>query len=365
MNLFQAHTEWRDRPADERFQSVEALHAAVKARDDASTERRIHLDREIPAVVDGSIAIRTEGGDTLNTTHWASRQLFGRVAVPPDFLATISAPIATAALSDRIRREGLFELRTLVGENGTPVVRAIHGEKYTRLWDSEVTGALLNAGLPKEWRNPVAYEGGKWGAELVPSGLYASDRDMFAFLIDGGDQLDLGGQDQLHRGFIVYNSEVGARSFGWLSFYFRVVCGNNIIWDASGVESIRARHVGGIQSAFTGFEHFLQYLREHPADHDAFAKAVQAAKGEIAVALNGPTEEEVVSDAINVFSKRKFTQAEIIGAARHLLDEESSPTGTRWDWLQGFTAHARELPHIGERVELEQRARKALLVPVK
>ena len=61
--------------------------------------------------------------------------------------------------------------------------------------------------------------------------LYASDRDVFLFLVDDlnpieAGRLPEGSPDVFFRGFYCWNSEVGAKTLGMASFYLRAVCQN-------------------------------------------------------------------------------------------------------------------------------------------
>lgn len=368
MELFKAHTQWANRPADERYQSLAELHQAVKVRDEASCDQGACELRAatVQQAADGSDRLRINGipGAGL-LTNWSAGQLFEKVGIPRRFIPTIGRELAVDVINDRIYRSGPQTVVPYVGlNNGGQAVRALVSTKYSRLLDSKVTEELTR-GLPEGWRNPVAYEGGTFGAGLKPSGLYASDRDVFAFFVDGGDFLDLGGQDQLHRGFFVWNSEVGAASFGWTTFWFRVVCGNHIVWGASDVHTVSARHVRGIRSAFDGFRVFLSELKDGNG-RDEFAAAVTAAKAEIAVSLQaGSLDEEIGERAVKAFRKHGLTEPETRGALQRILIEEPEATGTRWDWLQGFTALARTREHVDARLDLERRATKALLPAVR
>ena len=46
---------------------------------------------------------------------------------------------------------------------------------------------------------------------IAPAGIYASDHDMFAFLVNEEYRIDDGSDGGLARGFFVQNSEVGPR----------------------------------------------------------------------------------------------------------------------------------------------------------
>jgi len=71
--------------------------------------------------------------------------------------------------------------------------------------------------------------------------LYASDCDVFIFLVNEARPIDVDGQTYF-RGFYTWNSEVGKATFGRASFLYSYVCANRIIWGARDVEELRIRH---------------------------------------------------------------------------------------------------------------------------
>lgn len=371
--LFDAHTQWATRPNDERFASLADLHKATMARHLASVDvSNVNLaDMRLQRTDAGfGLAHVNNQSDVGAFTNWSLGQWCTRTGVPRDFLTRISPDLALEVLRERHGRtiqedrEGMTS-RVLFGSNGRNVVRAFHGSAYARLWDAEVTQALVDH-LPEGWRNPVAYAGGKFNAPLEPSGLYASDRDVFAFFVTGGDftdgrdwnTVDVNG-DVLQRGFYVWNSEVGSTSFGWASFWFRVVCGNHIIWGAEDVEVTRAVHRASVRDTFErGFCTFLQGLGKADT-RDAFAALVRAAQNEIAVEITRDREKTL--DAATKRFARTFTAAQVRGALDAVISEERNVRGTRWDWLNGFTAHARQMPNADARTALERKAAAVLL----
>ena len=77
--------------------------------------------------------------------------------------------------------------------------------------------------------------------------LYASDRDVFLFLVDDTHPIEAGrlpnGEPDLYfRGFYCWNSEVGSKTLGIASFYLRAVCMNRNLWGVEGFEEISIRH---------------------------------------------------------------------------------------------------------------------------
>jgi hypothetical protein len=77
--------------------------------------------------------------------------------------------------------------------------------------------------------------------------LYASDRDVFLFLVDDLNPIEAGrlpdgSPDLYFRGFYCWNSEVGAKTLGMASFYLRAVCQNRNLWGVEDFEEITIRH---------------------------------------------------------------------------------------------------------------------------
>jgi len=374
MELMQAHEQWATRPADERFQTLNDLHAACDKRDRASFEDAYDLNQLKASVVNGSMTLELPGERTGFLSPWSARQFLSRISTPADFIPKIDEHLATQVINNRLAKT-MDELandenawrdgtgRMLIQNVGGPEsrdvnIRAFYGSRYARLEDRHVT-ALLKATLPDGWKNPVAFKDGKWGAELVPSGLYASDRDMFAFFISGGDAIETGGEHVMHRGFFVWNSQVGAKDFGFTTFYMDRVCGNNIIWGAQDVNSFRGKHTKGVIDVFKGFDTFMASLLED-ASHDAFAAAIKSAKETIIASVAENKEIE----ALDTMRKLGFSKAETVSALGAIRTEEATPVGSRFDWLGGYTAFARRLPNIDARVELETRAAQVLLPAV-
>lgn len=105
---------------------------------------------------------------------------------------------------------------------------------YGRIWDADVADALSEAIEGSSWHAPLAYGG-------EPAGLYASDRDMFVFLVSDENPVEIANA-RLGRGFFCWNSETGAPTFGLTTFLYNYVCGNHIVWEAEQVQELRIIH---------------------------------------------------------------------------------------------------------------------------
>lgn len=373
MNLYAANREWANRPADERFESLEALLEKLVEVDAAS---RVRLFGSLGSVDfengegESGFVFKSWGGDLppANFTHWSSEQFLRRLGIDKRLLGKIDVPVRKSLVENRLGRwvneeGGESRTRALVAFGDRHVIRGFYGPRYERLKSSEVVSRTIEK-LPSGFRNPVAYALGKFGEDLVPSGIYGGDRYEFLTLIDGGDFLDLGPRDRFHRGFIVWNSEVGERSFGWMDFFFDVCCGNNIFWNVSELQVTRAAHVSGVAETFELYKAFLDRLSGKVESPESFEAAVRAAKA-TRLAEPIPLDDENPTrwkGLVEKFRRLGFSATETRGANAAIFEEEGGGDGgTRWDWMEGFTAYARTLKNFDARFELDRRASSVLL----
>ncbi len=76
--------------------------------------------------------------------------------------------------------------------------------------------------------------------------LYASDRDVFLFLVDDRNPIEAetltdGSPDLFFRGFYCWSSEVGVKALGIASFHLRAVCQNRNLWGVEDFQEISIR----------------------------------------------------------------------------------------------------------------------------
>jgi hypothetical protein len=195
-------------------------------------------------------------------------------------------------------------------------MRALTSQSYDRVWDAEVCNALgqLRGWTPPAGRAPAGYKGPtraatrddilpgqiniQVGSDIAPSGLYASDHDMFAFLVAPDRVISDGEGGSLMRGIFVRNSEVGDASLSVTFFLMQAVCGNHIVWNATGVHEIRVRHRGSdtFGRAFRGLQaELVRYADTAGSNEEA---AIASAR----TTILGATKDETL-DAIVKYAK--------------------------------------------------------------
>lgn len=351
--LMQASKQWRERPADERFTSLIDLHShLVNVRERSAARVVSSRALTVAPSSEGDVVVRGPDGNYASLTHFAFGQLASRVSAPAGYLRTLPAEMAADCLNYGLRFErdaqDIGVLLTRMPQTA-PTLRAVTGPSYGRIWNATISQALVNRfgdGVTSPFRVP-----GEFGKRVTVTKdnttLFASDRDMFVFLADEDNRIEVpnrrdGKPGEMARGFFVWNSEVGAATFGVATFLFDYVCCNRIVWGAQQYKEIRLRHTASAPD---------RWIEEVAPAIEAYAhssttnivKAIAAAK---AARL----------DDVDAFLKARFTkpQTEAIKAA-HFADEQR-PIETLWDATTGITAYARSVSYQNERVDLERKA---------
>ena len=363
-------SEWFSRPDDERYLSLGALHEAVRGRAERATARTVETRaiRVEARVNDVSrLALAIPGRDTpIAPTHWSFGQLCGLVGAPSGYLRQLPAPLAGINLQHGLTSNRAELVKTLEAEDGRVELRAVTGPDYGRIWDHELVDAVMRIAGDgvgdTRWKVPGTLD---WSAMIHnpfvevtkdTTTLYASDRDVFLFLVDDthpieAGKLPNGDPDLYFRGFYAWNSEVGSKTLGMATFFLRAVCMNRNIWGAEGFEELSIRHS---KFAAHRFAHQAAPALARFADSSpgAFVSGIRAAR-ECVVARSD-------EDRETFLRKRGFSKGETAKIIASVLGEEGHPPASIFDFVQGITAVARAKPHQDARLDLEARAAKLM-----
>ena len=364
-------SEWFSRPDDERFLSLTELHAAVKTRAERATTRTVETrEVRVEASRDDAerLALIVPGRDQpVTPTHWSFDQLASLVGAPAGYLRQLPAPLAGINLQHGLIEQRAELMKTLETEDGRVELRAVTGPDYGRIWDHELVAAVMkiagNGTGDTRWKVPGLLD---WSTmtynPLVDitrdtTTLYASDRDVFLFLVDDlhpieAGRLPNGDPDLFFRGFYAWNSEVGSKTLGMASFYLRAVCMNRNIWGAEGFEEISIRHS---KFAANRFAHEAAPALENFASSSPapFMAGIKAARERIVARKD--------EDREIFLRKRGFSRGETEKIIATVLEEEGRPPESIFDFVQGITALARDKPHQDARLDLEGKAAKLLV----
>ena len=363
-------SEWFSRPDDERYLSLTDLYDAVRRRADRAQARTVESRAvKVEAACDNAerLALLVPGRDEpVVPTHWSFGQLCGLVGTPSSYMRQLPAALAGINLQHGLLSHRAELLKTLETDDGRVELRAVTGPDYGRIWDHELVAAVIdiagNGTGDSMWKVPGVLD---WATMTHnpfvditkdTTTLYASDRDVFLFLVDDTHPIEAGrladgSPDLYFRGFYCWNSEVGSKTLGIASFYLRAVCMNRNLWGVENFEEITIRHS---KYAAQRFAHeaapaLTSFANSSPAP---FIAGIKAARERIVARSD--------EDRESFLRKRGFSKSETAKIIETVLSEEHRKPESIFDFVQGITALARSKTHQDTRLELEGKARKLL-----
>jgi len=369
-------SQWYNRPDDQKFLSLDDMLAYKKVDAGRMTSRIVDthkmkivgdFDEQNPSrgnvFVEYADDQRREHNNT--PTNWSFNQLSQLAGAPAGYLKDLPAPIAAECLEWGLKYNRGKELIKVYGHEAPGgELRAATGPDYGRIFDWEILEPIKN--LIEEsggrWKVPGMMTGSRNGMAVydpeIPvsmdtTTLFASDRDVFVFLVDDRNPIEVGklanGEpDLMFRGFYAWNSETGSKTAGIAAMYLRGVCMNRNLWGVENFHEIKIRHTKFAPDRFAMEARPALQSFANGSTH-SFVEGVQAAK-DAKIAKDDESRLEFLTKRAGL-SGRMAKAA----AARH-LKEEGRPVETVWDAAQAITAIARDVPHQDARIEVERKA---------
>ena len=364
-------TQWVSRSPDQRFLSLNDLAASVQARAESSREVNIQSRKiefiapEVSKLEDmHKLSIGLPNGDVVAPNHWSFNQICTLAKAPSAYLRRQPSQIVADALSYDLRyNRKSDEIKAYISDE---TMLAATGPDYGRIYDMEVVEAVQqiagNGTGDMRWKVPGVMD---WRTHIYnPSApitqesttLYASDRDVFIFLVDDLNPIEVGklqdgSPDLMFRGFYVTNSEVGASSLRLAAFYLRAVCQNRNLWGVENFQELIMRHskyapARFIEEARPALRSFAEGSSQKLIDGVQKAKAAKVASDQ--------------DDAIEFLQARNFSRKKALEILEQGEREEGKAPRTVWDMAQALTANARNEPNNDTRVEIEMVAKRML-----
>ena len=345
-NLYDAHKQWASRPPDERFGNLESLLDFTGARKSGSNEEiRPLKGLRLYATHGGALTLNGSLQPSL-LTNWAFSQLCQQISAPAGYLRTLPSEMAAQCLEYGINLRGddskILIRRNDAAQENKPqnMIAAFTSPGYGRIWDYDAVEAILEAIEGSQWHTPPS-------KSEFNSGIYASDRDMFVFLVSDENPVEVG-NTKLARGFFCWNSETGSATFGLTTFLYSYICGNHIVWGAEQIEEFRIVHRNKALNRFYAeaipfMNRFVDNRRLNETIKDTVAKAMESQIG------------DSIDESFSRLKPFNFTKSEVERAWEYGI-AEGEDVRTTWGLVQGLTAYARNMPHIDKRVNLERKA---------
>ncbi|WP_343763345.1 MULTISPECIES: DUF932 domain-containing protein [Sphingomonas] len=369
-NVSRVSSEWFARPEDERYLSLSSLYDRVRARAEAATTRIVEsraLRVEARSDNPERLSLLVPGSEMpVAPTNWSFGQMCSLVGAPASYLRDLPAALAGINLQHGLIAHRGEQVKLLQTDDGRTELRAVTGPDYGRIWDHELVAAVMKfAGDgvgDTRWKVPGVLD---WGTMRYnpyvdvtrdTTTLYASDRDVFLFLVDDthpieAGKLPNGDPDLYFRGFYCWNSEVGSKTLGIATFYLRAVCMNRNLWGVENFQEINIRHSKFAASRFAQqAEPALTHFADSSPSH--FVDGIKTARERIVARTD--------EDRSSFLRNRGFSKSDTAKVIATVLDEEGHPAASLYDFVQGITAVARHKAHQDDRLDLEGKARKLL-----
>ena len=380
-NIYAAHRQWAKRPPDECFQTLEDLHDFCSGYRERSYTTSLPVS-VLEAVPTNNDDIRLVPRDSLTQiplsglsfTNFSFKQFCSHIDASDAarYLSRLPTDIACLNINYGLNNSEPKSAKLLLqkevrGGQGT-FLKAATSRVYNRIWNSEVTAFLLRVNEcfdnrlspPFSWLRENGGNGnikvesnGNGYAKSAGTGLYASDHDMFAFLVDSDKAIDGITGSELVRGFYIYNNEVGSGSLGLCAFLCDMICGNHIIWGVKDLVSVSTRHIGraatrALEEAFPSAV-AIQMLSDTKAQVAKIKNAQNKMLGR---------KKEKVTDYL--FEKRFATRALANESWDYAENRDGLNPMSIWGIVQGMTASARSIAFADKRVQVEKSAAKLL-----
>jgi hypothetical protein len=364
-----AFNQWANRPSDQCYHSLEDLYLATKQRAAFSHAEEAQL-ADCHVVGEGeSLEVIIPGFDKPTMlTNLGFGQLCTELGIPAGYMRKLPGELVQQNLNHalgkvRERRDmamieaagsgAVFDPKShsFYHRTDTNQIQAVTSTSYSRVFDHELVEIMQSVTAeadapffaPKDWNGNV-------------SGLYASDRDVWMYMIDGGSLVEGPCErDKLYRGIILSNSEVRVKTVIGRSFMFRVTCGNLQIWGMEDLEEISIVHRGKARQHVRDI--LIPRLRQfvNADTRAAVSKALEAANTTKLPWSVSEKLEDFISWAREPLKGVKFSRKEVCAAVEAAIREEGRCESI-WDLVNGFTAVARDIKFAGESANLSARA---------
>jgi len=272
--ITKASSQLFNRTKDEKFENLVSLREHLTRRSNGTFEKTVnlsdfHYNHNGAMFLEEGSLFSPEKGKRHDLNDWSFRQLCKQLSAPSEFISNLSPRLASECMqeatlireSDSRKGKSVFYMdKSPEGSESEGTIRAITTDRYVRVYDSEVLSAIEK------------YAGG-----MSAQGLYSGERDIFCFMTNEEMKVNIAGED-LSRGFMVWNSEVGSRTFGVMSFYYRTICSNHIVWGCQNVKERISKHIGQVRDIFDDLPNFIDWAActdELIHDEKAIKKAQQ------------------------------------------------------------------------------------------
>lgn len=342
-------TDWWRRPPDERFLSLESLLAYTEQRTARSQTTLAGNDSFVVCGspdAGGGLWVQTDELGRLVLTNHSFGKLAAMFRLPSRWARLVAPTVGGPRLVADALNHGLVHLapkgkvRLLVETEGSvQTLRGIAEPDHDHLLDQTVVKAVL--AVNKQC-------GGRWEVTDLAM-LYSSDRDVFIFLVEKKNPIEFNAGGKLRtllRGFYVWSSEVGDKSFGAAPFLYDPSSGSR--WTLA-----PRKHPSEI------FEHNIG-LNQFVSEGSSILRKWEDLSVRNFQGILEATSRARVDDAISWLVAKGYSRPEALAIKEAAVVGKGA---TVWQLAQGAAALAQLSPHTDDRLSIEKRASRLLWTP--
>jgi len=371
--------QWFSRPQDERFTSMDSIQKFLLDRTARTHSLRIDskdMDLLIPENINtlsdaNLLGVTFPGSDGASYfTNWAFGQMCQKFSIPANFMHRLPSPLAADCITYALKHSADADelgVGFTKSKDGVNTLRRVSGPNYGVILDSEVAAVFsVLEGMGYKVPGFINWADGTYDPTIEVTKenttLFASDRDVFLFLVDDTRPIEIGklpdgSPDYVFRGILGRNSEVGCGKNVFSVYMYRGSCQNRCMWGIENEEHFSIKHSRRAPKKFAEEARpAILELANNPGSIANFTDCIVAAKEK--VIANGEKE------ALAFLKTRGFTgkfARESFKAWRETEQkEEDEFPASVWDFSNAVTAAARNNPYQNERTDLEIAGTKIL-----
>jgi hypothetical protein len=357
------------REVDKQFDVMDQLLENAKSDMDGSTEKVVETNEIEFAELGGTVGIALTDehtGEIPNPhalTHYSMMQACRMAKLDTDVVRRLQMHGRNDLAIDNLNTlfpntSGDFKIMLL---DPSKRIRALNGADYSRLWDHTMFDQVNKVLIPAGFIPAVVRRGCGQLLRAGSTALFRGDQTSFGFFFTDDIQIvddQLGG---LRQGIMIWNSEVGARSFGFSNFYFREESGTFLLWDRKREDRKRFVHRGDISR---GFREYLSVIREAARNAGGSRQEDMATFNTAAQTQFASNFDEAVEKLNKLFDMPK-AQAEAVVKASLLPQNASGPEYSVWRISLGISWEAAQTSRAESMVDESASASKVIRRMVK
>ncbi len=255
------------REPDQRYATFDDLYTEALRVKDYSEVRWTPPANMVVTVHQDRLKVKVTGDRAYELTDWSFSQLCNYVGADRKIIERLQLETASQVLSEIFP----FGDRPLQLFTTDMTARSIHRISYERLFNAEVFDVVLDE---------AEHLTGKYNEVSNCKTFLASDRDMHAFLVDESAWTYYW-DEKFAPAFVVWNSEVGARSVGIRAGWYHAGTSGFILNGDSCPVSYSRRHARGVKDSLSRIGDAIQgWLAAVDGHSDSLMKQLASARTE-------------------------------------------------------------------------------------